>query len=50
MKKWGILIVIFVILVIAGIGIVRLRKHQLESIRIETKLPVPVDTARHMEK
>ncbi len=46
MKKWGILIVIFVILVIAGIGIVRLRKHQLESIRIETKLPVPVDTAR----
>ena len=44
-KKWAIFIIVVIILVIAGVALVIHRKHQLESIRIETKLPVPVDTA-----
>ncbi|BBB32606.1 RND family efflux pump membrane fusion protein [Thermotomaculum hydrothermale] len=46
MKRWTILIIVFLVLVIGGIALVKLRWHQLQSIRIETKLPVPVDTAR----
>lgn len=45
MKRWLILIVVAVLLVIGGVTLVKLRKHQLESIRIATKLAVPVETA-----
>jgi len=46
MKRWVIFLIVAVIFVIGGAAIVKLRKHQLESIRIETKLPVPVNTVK----
>ncbi len=46
MKKWTMFIIVTLIFVLGGVGIVKLRKKQLESIRIETKLPVPVDTVK----
>ncbi len=44
MKKIVILIIVFIVLAIGGVSLVKYRKKQLDSIRIETKLKIPVDT------
>ena len=46
MKRWIIFIIVALIFVVGGILVVKHRIHQLKSIKIETKLPVPVDTAK----
>ncbi len=45
MKRWIILIVVALLFVIGGVSLVKLRKHQLESIRIAPLQAVPVETA-----
>jgi len=45
MKRWIILIVVVVLFVIGGTLLVKLRKHQLNSIRIAPLQAVPVETA-----
>ncbi len=46
MKRWIILIIVLILFVIGGISLVKLRKKQLESIRIAPLRAVPVETAR----
>ncbi len=45
MKRWIILIIVALLFVIGGVLLVKLRKHQLESIRIAPIQAVPVETA-----
>ncbi len=45
-KNWIIFLIVVIVFVVAGVLLVKKRKNQLESIRIETKLPIPVDTAK----
>ncbi len=45
-KNWIIFFIVVIVFVVAGVLLVKKRKNQLESIRIETKLPIPVDTAK----
>ena len=45
MKRWIILIIVAILFVIGGVSLVKLRKHQLESIRIAPLQAVPVETA-----
>ncbi len=45
-KNWIIFLIVVIVFIVAGVLLVKHRKNQLESIRIETKLPVPVDTAK----
>ncbi len=46
MKRWIILIIVAVIVVIGAVSLLRFRKHQLEAIRIAPVKAIPVDTAR----